>query len=196
MKYRTAVRVRPRFIVCFDPGVKHTGYSVFRHGLSSGKFIRTLSSFGKISPGESFSDELLARACYISSHAKSICDSVEASAVYVEQPLVVYGGRLSKQMILAKASSVFKTIAVAYHISASTQGRKVKSGVIYPNQWEPSKKARAGQEIKAWSLDKANEVIQEFYSKPHHLCTGPDENIADAINIGMKVLDRLENGEE
>jgi len=176
-----------------DPGIGVTGYAAYRHTALNGSKCRTLLSSGIIEPLTS-SDDIFLRVRSIAQQVQYIANNISIDRLYVEQPpQTVYGGmRLSKNMLIARAQSVFKTFAVAYGILGILDSCHL--GVVLPIQWEPSKKQRGGMEIKAWSLQNANRILQATgYSKK--LATKKDINEADAINIGNVVLDKLESGE-
>jgi len=139
--------------------------------------------------------DINARASYIAGALRFISQQSTIDRVYVEQPpQTIYNARKStKDRLIARAQSVFKTFAVAYMILGMLY--TIRTGTVLPVQWEPSKKKRCGMEIKAWSLNTANEIIKKIGMQPKRLHTKLDENEADAINIGDAILNKLESGE-
>ena len=177
-----------------DPGIGVTGYAIYRHTALKGRDNRTLLSSGIVEPLKG-DKEILVRSQSIAQQLHFIAGNNSIHKFYVEQPpQTVYGGvRLTKNAIIARAQSVFKTFAVTYNV-IGLLGKSYRCGVILPVQWEPSKKQRGGMAIKAWSLQNANSIIEKI-GKPKVLATKKDENEADAISIGSVVLDKLESGE-
>lgn len=188
MKYIQRLKFRPCILAAIDPGVNHTGYAFFRHYYHEGLLTRELFSFGNISPPSDM-EELQERAFYIAEVVKLKCLSFSAHLLYIEEPVIVYSGNLSRQVILSKASSVFKTSSVAYCILGNLIGTRIITATIIPRQWQKTKQQRDGLPIKKWSLQEANKLIGS-----QKLITKADENTADAINIGNYALKRLEDG--
>ncbi len=91
-------------------------------------------------------------------------------------------------MIIARAQSVFKTIGVTYSLYARLrQLMGISLYLVDPVTWqERSRKKREGLDIKDWSLQVANGIINHCTNPaiPGELHTEKDKNIADAISMG------------
>ncbi len=195
MSYWRQLKFRKYTILCVDPGIVATGYAIYTHTLRKGQPSRVLIKSGLIRPSNKEVD-INARASYIGESLQCIIREIQIDRVYVEQPplTIFYAKKLSKDGIIARAQSVFKTFAVAYMILGMLY--TIHTCTILPVQWEPSQKKRGVMKIKVWSLRNANKIIKAIgVQSKKSLHTKLDENEADAINIGDVVLSRLESGE-
>lgn len=172
------------FFTAVDPGVNVTGFSVFQTTLTGEhKLIR----YGAAIPPEQFVDEHQ-RTAYVVDKLGGIFNEVNPVFCYVEQPpFTLYGQKhLSKDGLIARAQSVFKTVAVCFSVLTYLRTKtKCIPMPILPSQWQASKKARNKLGTKEWSLMVANSVLVRDMQRPAGtLHTASDENIADAVSIG------------
>lgn len=194
MSYRRQLKFRKYTILCVDPGIVATGYAIYFHTLRKDQPSRVLVESGIIRPANRERD-INVRASYIAESLQCISQQVNIDRIYIEQPpQTIYNAKqLTKDMIVAKAQSVFKTFSVTYMILGMLHA--MRTYTVLPIQWQPSQKKRGVMKIKVWSLRHANEIIKGIGVQSKSLHTKLDENEADAINIGNVVLDKLESGE-
>lgn len=135
------------------------------------------------------SDNLEDRFREIKEQVEIVLRMDEATELAVEVPPdTIYGyKRLKKEQIVARAQSLFRTFGLAYFLIGSLRSQVDETHAVYPSQWEPSKKARNNIPIKQWSLARANILLKEN-SQLGLLSTSEEENIADAINLGWKLI--------
>lgn len=175
---------------CFtaiDPGVNATGYAVYQTSLAG---ISKLIRYGAAVPPENFQTEH-ERTAYIVDKLQSVLIEVESAFCYVEQPpFTLYNQKsLSNDRLIARAQSVFKTVAVCFSLLTMIRylrlNRKCIPYPLFPTQWQLSKKQRGGLDTKEWSLKIANVILTNDMARPPNvLHTAQDENIADAVVMG------------
>ena len=175
-------------LLSIDPGLTCTGWAVFR--MNEG--VR-LSACGKVR-SEDFmeTDESLPRRLApILDAMCGVCNQHKPAVVVVEQPpQTIYKAKmLKKEMIIAKAQSVFKTFAVCAGLLAALRNLEKVQLVttVLPVQWEYGKTKRGGLDVKAWSMKMANEIIDLSGNTVSWLRTQEDQNVADAITMGFLV---------
>lgn len=168
-----------------DPGINHTGLARYYINQDHSLQIR---EYLTISPPEN--DEPLIRAEWIADRAALHVEQHKPAFVFLERPpdTVYHQSRLSQDMLIARAQSVFKTIGVTYTLY--TRLRRFTGVNVYlvdPVKWqERSQKARGDLDIKEWSLRLANTLLATASNLEANLHTKRDENIADAISMGYR----------
>ena len=166
-----------------DPGVNVTGFSVYKTAMNG---TPQLIRYGSAAPPDMFESEH-ERTAYVVDKLGAVFNEHAPAFCYVEQPpSTLYGQKGTKDMLIARAQSVFKTVAVCFSILTYLRIRTKIIGVpILPSQWQPSKKARNNLDTKEWSLLYANRILcTDMQRPPGTLHTQADENIADAVSIG------------
>lgn len=171
-----------------DPGINVTGFSRYDVSLTG---ISKLVRYGAIIPPES--ENNYEQINYIVDSVSGFDKDFKPGFILVEQPpSTVYGGKqLSKDMLIARAQSVFKTVAVAASILATLRHTSRALRVpILPVQWQENIKRHKGLTSKEWSLREANKILIADMQRPANtLHTKQDENIADSITMGRRVFD-------
>lgn len=117
-----------------------------------------------------------------------------------EPPSTIYrpAGKGDIDNVIARAQSIFKTIAVVYGLIGILIGKKVASKIhtFAPLEWEPHHTHRKNMTIKEWSLWHANLVRNKWFPGQPVLKTKKEENEADAINQGYFLLQKLSTGKK
>lgn len=172
-------------LLSIDPGLVCTGWAVFaldRDGPS-------LTACNKIksSDFQDSDEDLIVRLKPIIDCMRGVCNQYKPAVVLLEQPpQTIYNSKmLKKEMLIAKAQSVFKVFAVLGALIADLRQAASVQHVttILPSQWEYSKKRRGGLPVKEWSLKYANQILA--HNNPEILLhTKEDQNVADAISLG------------
>lgn len=175
-------------LLSIDPGLVCTGWAAYKLATIGPQ----LMSCGKVK-SEDFQDndeDLIVRLRPIIDCMRGVSSIYRPAVVLIEQPpQTIYGARmLKKDMIVARAQSVFKVFAVLGALIADLRQVSCVQHVatILPSQWEYSKKKRGGMDVKQWSLSYANSVIagRDSALGLPHLHTKEDQNVADAISLG------------
>lgn len=190
--YNSSIRYFQKTVISIDPGINTTGVAVFRDDGDSVNLLEAIAI--KSPPSLSLASDKVQHitdACLASANHHQ-CDIL----VMEIPPSTIYGySKLNKSKLIARAQSIFKTFWVMGAIAQELQHARFITKRLYvlPVQWEPSKKSRGGMAIKEWSLMNANQLLRE-QGMLRILGTKADENVADAINIGWKVIHDLRSG--
>ena len=169
-------------ILSIDPGIKHTGVASWefkirgmgREGINYAKNIRPRTK----------SEGIHDRARDIAQSVLSLTIKDDFDHIVIEQPpQTIYGVKtLKKEMLAARAQSVFKVFAAAYAIVGVLLSTKTVD-MCLPIDWE---KHRGKKKAKPWSVETANKLITSFNPTSSLIVDGGvKQNIADAINIGF-----------
>lgn len=183
--YRGLLKQQKENLLFVDPSIDCTGYSAWE---LSDTTVRLLA-FGAINALKS-DQRLTDRVSYMVDCVRIQRDAHACKWVCVEQPpQTIYGyQQMAPERIVARAQSVFKTVAVAMSILSSLRENKRPDPVaFFPRHWELSPKARGNRPVKEWSMDQANILIRDYSVDREsriYLTTKKDENIADAICMG------------
>jgi hypothetical protein len=166
-------------ILCLDPGIGTTGYAVYRSLPSK----LSLTEYGGFSPDDTLSE--FARIQLIIDDVMRVIDKYRPQVAYMEQPPYTIYSPGGRNQIIARAVSVFKTVAVCFSLfTAISRSTKTLVIPVLPSQWQLSPKQRGKRDTKEWSLSVANGIIQREHFGREWLMTSRDENIADAISLG------------
>lgn len=176
-------------LLAVDPSVNSCGYSVWNYGRKS------LIDYGLIEPGEK-SD--LYKVLHVSETLIGIARLYSVKTIYIENiPDTLYNQKnLSRDMLIAKAQSVFKTVSVIYTIVGLAQQLNATIVFVLPTEWQNFLKLRKkGFNIKRRSVEHAQKVMNLYTVKKMDLSAPlKRENIADAINIGYYYFERKDCG--
>lgn len=176
-------------LLAVDPSVNSCGYSVWNYGSKS------LIDYGLIEPGEK-SDYY--KVLHVAETIAGIAQDYKAKEILIENvPDTLYGqAKLTRDMLIAKAQSVFKTVSVIYTIVGLAQRLDTTIVFVLPTEWQNFLKLRKkGFNIKRRSVEHAQKVMNLYTVKKMDLSTPiKRENIADAINIGYYHFERKDCG--
>lgn len=172
-----------------DPSMNTMGWAIYELSRVNFQVQSRLKSFGLVTPTDpdaSAQD----RICCVVNQMLALYQQHKCRVAIIEKPPdTIYGANKMKPfMVVARAQSIFKVYAVALAIYSAFRAEQCQ--MVLPSQWEPSKKERGGRDIKEWSLLNANLMLQRtgFQEK---LKTKVDENIADAISLGERMIPYL-----
>lgn len=190
---RSSVTSKPDFVLFLDPSINFTGYAVYRLERINFAVQTRLTQYGVVeSPQVGSATERtysMVRRCLEHS-----C----TAAVIELPPDTIYGYKqLSKDMLVTKAESVFKTYGVAMSLLCGLRALGRQAATIYPRQWEldhrPRKKLGYA-DVKEWSMAIANRALERdgFLNQPLH--TRKEQNAADAVTMGERLLPALLDG--
>jgi hypothetical protein len=172
------------FFAAIDPGINATGFAIYRNSLEG---IAKLVQYGAAVPPANLEDQHQ-RTAYVVDKIQGVLNPVGPAFCYVEQPpSTLYGQKsLGKDALIARAQSVFKTVAVCFSILTYLRlNTKCIPYPLFPSQWQLSKKQRQGLGTKEWSLGLGNAILEKDMNRPSNtLHTKQDENIADAVVMG------------
>lgn len=184
--YQRALQFQAFTHFFLDPGSNVSGYAAYEHSRNGRRLKSTGFIDVKTKDGEDFLDKLRTITDLVLS---KLC-SFHRPWVWVEiPPFTLYEQkRSSKDMLIARAQSVFKTVGVAYSVLSVTRLDKnvAQTRAILPSQWQGGKRR---ENSKVWSMRMANQIVTGFNLSSHR-----DQNLADAITMGYVTLDNLENG--
>lgn len=184
-----------------DPGINFLGYCIYNCWVHKNDVVFEITKYGVHMPTIGPESTVQARIRSIYQPIRQMAKEQRVKRMYVEEPpSTVYGDRetTSVHKVIARAQSVFKTVSVCHSLIASFD-MSIPIETIWPSQWEPSKKERRGQDIKEWSLEAANVILEhkaniDAIQETGMLRTKVDSNAADAINIGYRVVMDLISG--
>lgn len=172
-------------LLSIDPGLVCTGWAIFDLE-NKGPMLRTCGRVRSSDFTES-DENLIVRLNPIVDSMRGVVNQYKPAVVLIEQPpQTIYKSQmLKKEMLIAKAQSVFKVFAVLGALVADLRQASSIQHVtaILPVQWEYSKKKRGGMDVKEWSMQYANNVIADC-NLSLALKTKEDQNVADAISLG------------
>lgn len=177
------LKLSAKYIVSIDPSINNIGVAVFviDAKITSKQVDFKLHDHRLIESYES--SDLHVKCRFMSESVLSLISGFNGKVPYliIEQPpLTIYNNKfLSKDGLIARAQSVFKLFAV--YGSIVSRVSNVNIIPVLPSQWQPSKKERAGVDIKDWSISKARKILSTVKS----------EHVADAINIGLFGINKI-----
>lgn len=194
---RSSITSKPDYVLFLDPSINFTGWACYRLWRAEHQVHTVLHAYGVIEPlGETV------EARTVSMVARGIQTFLAApctAAVIELPPDTIYGAKvMTKDMIIAKAESVFKTYGVAMALLCGIRTTGKQATTIYPRQWELDHRPRKKlgfKDVKAWSMSVANDVLDRSGFTRETLETRKEQNAADAITMGERILPRLLAGD-
>lgn len=179
-----------------DVSLTCTGFSAFdfNYDLSSRNFSFLLRSIGVIQTDAG--DDLDSRIRYLLSEVKSICDRLDISSLFIEEPpQAIYKPKgFQKKHFGGRASAIFPLFAACYSIVGYGFAEGKFCRVIKPQTWQASEKPKdCHMESKEWSLMQANMLLKYLQFPYRELKTKKDANIADSLNMGIFCIKKMQS---
>lgn len=172
-------------ILCIDTASRVTGYAVFY--VSAESFSFKLPDFGIVDTSSTdFGTDTDSRVRSLLSQIGTIaCRHGVNCYVIEEPPETIYGWKASPKVgIVGRAAKMFKVVSAAYGLVGMCFSIGAYCRVVKPIHWQKGQAKNLGKSSKSWSVSEANAVLKHLKIN-RKLKTQDDENIADAINIGI-----------
>lgn len=200
MNFLNFLDCNPSTFLFVDPGINTTGVAVYRAKLQEKQMTTQLLLSDHIDVDK----EDMSTMDRVHRMVETIILDVSAHQVqhiFIEEPpSTIYQpeGKSDEDNLIARAQSVFKTIAVMYGLAGMLIGKKVISKIhaFAPVEWQPHHTHRKHMTMKQWSLWHANLVRNKWFPGQKPLTTKKEENEADAINQGYFLLQKLSTGKK
>lgn len=201
MHFQNFLSSNPSSLLFIDPGINTSGAAVYRCEEQGGKVVSNLLHWDGVDV-EKEDMGTWDRVLLMMGRLETWANQYDVRGIFIEEPpgTIYQGGRMQKGNInhlIGRAQKVFKTVSVCYgllglfHKRASCEVR-----TFFPNAWEPHFSHRKGLSPKDWSLWHANLVLtnRDIRGVTKPLKTQREENIADAINQGYFLIQKLSSG--
>lgn len=172
-------------LLVVDPSVNNCGYSIWNYG------TKTLIEYGLIEPGEKTD---IQKIMHVAETVIGLARLHNTKRIVIEHvPDTIYNqGKLTRDLLIARAKSVFKTVAVTYTIVGLAKQLNLAVVFVFPVEWQTYLKIRKkGHNIKLRSIEHAQKVMKLYNVKQLDLSAPKKrENIADAINLGYYFFEK------
>lgn len=181
--------------LCFislDVALSHTGFAIF--ALSTGNFSFRLLKIGVIDTDTQL--DLDTRVRIILTELERTVASYGVQSFFIEEPpMTLYGKKLPRNILIGRAASTFKVFASCYAVVGYCFSKDLFCRTIFPSTWQNGSgfKDSGYKDTKKWSIDKANTVIR-YLKFQHRELKSLDEHAADAINIGIFAIEKMQQG--
>lgn len=176
-----------------DPSVNNCGFSVYKvcHFSSELGYKSSLLDFGVIK--SDYKEKTSMKIRQVLRMSSDIFSNHACSHIVIEvPPQTIYGiDTMTPDMIVARAQSVFKTVAVSHVLYHDSVSRGRSAMMVLPVQWEPGKSERGGLAIKAYNVEEANRIIKKNNFSSRLTAGGREENAADAVVMGYRLISAI-----
>lgn len=172
-------------LLCIDTAIKITGYAVYYVCLDDFSFKLVESGIVDTTDTD-FGNDTDSRVRSLMTQVSTIACRHSINCYIIEEPPeTIYGwSRMTKVAIVGRASKMFKVVGAVYALVGMCFAMGVYCRVINPVVWQRGAAKAAGMDSKSWSLAEAKKVLA-YLKINKKLKKKDDENIADAINIGV-----------
>lgn len=176
-----------------DPSIVNMGLAIYECR-SDGKELISKLVYSEVVSRDTADEPMNIRCRTMYRYVTAKARELKPARIYIEVPpdTLYEQGKLDRNGLIARASSVAKLHAVTYSIFAALADMPdVRAFPILPVEWEVVRGKKAGPGgAKAWSLRYANIILlQNKIGKT--LKEGVHQNEADAITMGDVILRKL-----
>lgn len=176
-----------------DPSVNNCGFAVYNVGYFECDlgYRSKLLDFGVIK--SSYKEATSVKIRQVLRMSNDIFSNHTCSHIVIEvPPQTIYGiDTMTPDMIVARAQSVFKTVAISHVLYHDSISRGRSAMMVLPVQWEPGKSERGGLAIKEYNVQEANRIIKKNNFSSRLSSGGREENAADAVVMGYRMISAI-----